>query len=114
MNVTEYFLKNGKINASKSKALKLIEKVWPNLNSNPHIRSSMFINNVFDKIEKKFQPSNALRGSIFEYLIMCVFFRNDINPFFYQVNLNFVHNVTFDLVLFDTNKKIRIHHNHKS
>lgn len=105
MNVTEYFLKNGKINASKSKALKLIEKVWPNLNSNPHIRSSMFINNVFDKIEKKFQPSNALRGSIFEYLIMCVFFRNDINPFFYQVNLNFVHNVTFDLVLFDTNKK---------
>ncbi|WP_440678107.1 hypothetical protein [Candidatus Pelagibacter sp. HIMB1611] len=105
MNVTEYFLKNGKINASKSKALKLIEKVWPNLNSNSHIRSSMFINNVFDKIEKKFQPSNALRGSIFEYLIMCVFFRNDINPFFYQVNLNFVHNVTFDLVLFDTNKK---------
>ena len=105
MNVTEYFLKNGKINASKSKALKLIEKVWPNLNSNPHIRSSMFINNVFDKIEKKFQPSNALRGSIFEYWIMCVFFRNDINPFFYQVNLNFVHNVTFDLVLFDTNKK---------
>lgn len=105
MNVTEYFLKNGKINASKSKALKLIEKVWPNLNSNSHIRSSMFISNVFDKIEKKFQPSNALRGSIFEYLIMCVFFRNDINPFFYQVNLNFVHNVTFDLVLFDTNKK---------
>ena len=105
MNVTEYFLKNGKINASKSKALKLIEKVWPNLNSNSHIRYSMFINNVFDKIEKKFQPSNALRGSIFEYLIMCVFFRNDINPFFYQVNLNFVHNVTFDLVLFDTNKK---------
>lgn len=105
MNVTEYFLKNGKINASKSKALKLIEKVWPILNSNSHIRSSMFINNVFDKIEKKFQPSNALRGSIFEYLIMCVFFRNDINPFFYQVNLNFVHNVTFDLVLFDTNKK---------
>ena len=53
MNVTEYFLKNGKINASKSKALKLIEKVWPNLNFNSHIRSSMFINNVFDKIEKK-------------------------------------------------------------
>jgi hypothetical protein len=65
----------------------------------------MFINNIFDEIEKKFKPSNALRGSVFEYLMMCVFFRNDINPFFYQVNLNFVHNVTFDLVLFDTNKK---------
>ena len=89
MNVTEYFLKNGKINASKSKALKLIEKVWPNLNSNSHIRSSMFINNVFDKIEKKFQPSNALRGSIFEYLIMCVFFRNDINPFFLSSEFKF-------------------------
>tara|TARA_Y100000816_G_C26016192_1_gene531464 strand:- start:384 stop:995 length:612 start_codon:yes stop_codon:yes gene_type:complete len=105
MKITEYFLSKGKVNASRSKALKLIEKVCPNLNSNPHIRSSMFINNIFEKIEKKFKPSNALRGSIFEYLMMCAFFRNDINPFFYQVNLSFVHNVTFDFVLFDTNKK---------
>ena len=105
MKITEFFLSKGKVNASKSKALKLIEKVCPNLNSNPHVRSSMFINNIFEKIEKKFRPSNALRGSIFEYLMMCVFFRNDINPFFYQVNLSFVHNVTFDFVLFDTNKK---------
>lgn len=105
MKTTEFFLSKGKVNASKSKALKLIEKICPNINANPHIRSSMFINNVFEKIEKKFKPSNALRGSIFEYLMMCVFFRNDINPFFYQVNLSFVHNVTFDFVLFDTNKK---------
>ena len=105
MKITEFFISKGKVNASKSKALKLIEKVCPNLNTNPHVRSSMFINNIFEKIEKKFRPSNALRGSIFEYLMMCVFFRNDINPFFYQVNLSFVFNVTFDLVLFDTNKK---------
>ena len=105
MKITDFFLSKGKVNASKSKALKLIEKVCPNINSNPHIRSSMFINNVFEKIEKKFKPSNALRGSIFEYLMMCAFFRNDINPFFYQVNLSFVYNVTFDFVLFDTNKK---------
>lgn len=105
MKLTEYFLSQGKKNAHKSKALKLIEKVCPDLNFNPHIRSSMFVSNIFEKIEKKFKPSNALRGSIFEYLMMCVFFRNNINPFFYQVNLSLVHNVTFDFVLFDTNKK---------
>ncbi len=105
MKLTEYFLSQGKKNAHKSKALKLIEKVCPDLNFNPHIRSSMFVSNIFEKIEKKFKPSNALRGSIFEYLMMCIFFRNSINPFFYQVNLSFVHNVTFDFVLFDTNKK---------
>ena len=105
MKLTDYFLSQGKKNAHKSKSLKLIEKVCPDLNFNPHIRSSMFVSNIFEKIQKKFQPSNALRGSIFEYLMMCVFFRNNINPFFYQVNLSFVHNVTFDFVLFDTNKK---------
>ena len=105
MKLTDYFLSQGKKNAHKSKALKLIEKVCPDLNFNTHIRSSMFVSNIFEKIEKKFKPSNALRGSIFEYLMMCVFFRNNINPFFYQVNLSLVHNVTFDFVLFDTNKK---------
>lgn len=105
MKLTKYFISKGKLNASKSKALKLIENVWPDLNENKNLRSSMFINNTFEQIEKRFKPSNSLRGSIFEYLMMCVFFRNDINPFFYQVNLNFVHNVTFDLVLFDTSKK---------
>lgn len=101
----EYFAKQGKKNISKSKALKLIEKVCPNILSQKHIRPSMFVNNFFEEIEKKFKPSNALRGSVFEYLMMCVFFRNDIGPFYYQVNLNFVYNVTFDFVLFDTNKK---------
>ena len=105
MKLTKYFIDQGKKNASKSKALKLIEKIIPKIDFESHLRPSMFLNNAFEKIEKKFKPNNALRGSIFEYLIMCVFFRNDINPFFYQVNLNFVHNVTFDFVLFDTNKK---------
>ena len=105
MKITEFFISKGKVNASKSKALKLIEKVCPNLNTNPHVRSSMFINNIFEKIEKKFNPSNALRGSVFEHLMMCVFFMNEISTFFYQVNLNFVYNVTFDFVLFDTNKR---------
>lgn len=105
MKLTKYFIDRGKKNASKSKALKLIEKIIPKIDFESHLRPSMFLNNAFEKIEKKFKPNNALRGSIFEYLIMCVFFRNDINPFFYQVNLNFVHNVTFDFVLFDTNKK---------
>lgn len=105
MTLTEYFLKHGKKNASKSKALRLIEKIIPKIDYQNHIRPSMFLNNTFEKIEKKFKPNNALRGSIFEYLVMCIFFRNDINPFFYQVNLSFVHNVTFDFVLFDTNKK---------
>ena len=105
MKLTQYFLSQGKTNASNSKALKLIEKVCPKLDDNKNLRPSMFVNNIFDEIENKFKPSNALRGSVFEHLMMCVFFRNDINPFFYQVNLSFVHNVTFDLVLFDTNKK---------
>ena len=105
MKLTKYFLSKGKSSAYKSKALKLIENVWPDLDENKNLRPSMFLNNTFEEIEKKFKPSNALRGSIFEYLMMCVFFRNDICPFFYQVNLSFVHNVTFDLVLFDTSKK---------
>lgn len=105
MKLTNYFLSKGKLNASKSKALKLIETVCPNINDNKNLRPSMFVNNIFEEIEKKFNPSNALRGSVFEYLMMCVFFRNDISPFYYQVNLNFVYNVTFDFVLFDTNKR---------
>ena len=72
MTLTEYFLKHGKKNASKSKALRLIEKIIPKIDYQNHIRPSMFLNNTFEKIEKKFKPNNALRGSIFEYLVMCM------------------------------------------
>ena len=105
MKVTKYFEKNGKKNASKSKALQLIEKICPDIEKNKQIKPSMFINNIFEKIEKKFNPGNATRGAIFEYLFMCVFFRHNITPFYYQVNLSYVPNVNFDFVLFETTKK---------
>ena len=75
IKTTKYFSEYGKKNISKSKAVKLIEKVCPDILAQKHIRPSMFINNYFEKIERKFKPNNALRGSIFEYLMMCVFFR---------------------------------------
>ena len=105
MKVTKYFEQNGKKNASKSKALQLIEKVWPDIEFKKNIRPSMFVNEIFETIVKKFNPGNAVRGSIFEYLIMCVFFRENIVPFFCQGNLSFVPNVVFDFILFDLNKK---------
>ncbi len=105
MKLTDYFLKQGKKNAPKSKALQLIEKVWPDIEYKKNIRPSMFVNEIFETIEKKFNPGNAVRGSIFEYLIMCVFFRENIVPFFCQGNLSFVPNVVFDFILFDLNKK---------
>ena len=97
--------KKGKKKASKSKALLLIEKVWPDIHHKKNIRPSMFVNEIFETIEKKFNPGNSVRGSIFEYLIMCVFFRENIEPFFCQANLSFVPNVVFDFTLFDLNKK---------
>ena len=57
MKLTQYFLSQGKLNASNSKALKLIEKVCPNLNDNKNLRPSMFINNIFDEIENKFKQN---------------------------------------------------------
>ena len=52
MKLTNYFLSKGKLNASKSKALKLIETVCPNINDNKNLRPSMFVNNIFEEIEK--------------------------------------------------------------
>lgn len=82
MRLTEFFEKKGKKKASKSKALLLIEKVWPDIHHKKNIRPSMFVNEIFETIEKKFNPGNSVRGSIFEYLIMCVFLEKILNLFF--------------------------------
>jgi hypothetical protein len=105
MKITKFFEKQGKKNASNSKALKLIEKVWPDIEYKKNIRPTMFVNEIFETIVKRFEPGNATRGSIFEYLLMCVFFREGITPFFCQGNLSFVPNVVFDFILFDMNKR---------
>tara|TARA_A100001015_G_C14900233_1_gene676131 strand:- start:533 stop:1153 length:621 start_codon:yes stop_codon:yes gene_type:complete len=104
-NVKEYFLKSGKKNVKNIRALDLIEKVFPDLNYNKSLKPSHFIRQNFELIKRKFKPSASLCGSIFEYLIMCVFFRNDIHPFYYQTKLAFVPTIKYDLVLFDSKKK---------
>jgi hypothetical protein len=104
MELINYFEQQGKKNAHSIQALKLIEKFYPDIDYKNNLNQSQFITQVFDNIEKKFKPSNTTRGAIFEYLIMCVFFKNDIKPFFYQAELSFVPNLKFDFILFDTNK----------
>lgn len=104
MNLIKYFEQQGKNNANSIQALELIEKFCPKIDYKINLSPSQFITQIFDNIEKKFKPSNTVRGAVFEYLIMCVFFRNDIKPFFYQATLSFVPNLKFDFVLFDTNK----------
>ena len=105
MKLIKLFTHKGKKNANQSKALKLIGEFFPDLDKELHIRPSMFITNIYDKINKKYKLNSSLKGSLYEHLMMCVFFRKKIKPFFYQANLNFVPNVCFDFVLFDTNKK---------
>jgi hypothetical protein len=44
--------------------------------------------------------TSALNGSVFETLVSCLLFRNQITPIFVQTQITFIPNIVFDLVLY--------------
>lgn len=96
----ELFSSNGK---KINKSMEKIIEVFPLAYDHSKLTPSKLVKYIWQKLNEN-NMNNAERGYCFEAIIMLVLLRNNINPFFYQVSLNFVPNVKFDLVLFNQDK----------
>ena len=83
-----------------SKAADILLSVQPSLTDIAYKTASSYVDTLWKKIQthKKFNPS--LGGSIFELVIACVLIQEDILPFYWQAEVEFVPLAIFDLVVY--------------
>ena len=95
---------------NKSQSLDIFNQVnWSEVlfdkNLKPSEKVSELYLNRFGKIFKNMRNANSLRGSVFENLILSIFLINNIKPIYEQCTLQFVPNVRFDFILFESQNK---------
>ena len=108
-DIYEFFSGYQKI-SKKSKSLDIFNQAkWHEVFFDKSLKPSEIVrelySNRFEKILKNKSNVNSLRGSIFENLILAIFLANEIKPIYEQCTLQFVPNVRFDFVLFESQMK---------
>lgn len=101
------FFKLHQKHSNKTKSLDIFNEVkWHDVFFDKSLKPSEIVRelylNRFETIFSKMKNSNALRGSVFENLILSIFLGNNIKPIYEQCTLQFVPNVRFDLILFES------------
>lgn len=108
-DIYEFFSGYQKI-SKKSKSLDIFNQAkWHEVFFDKLLKPSEIVrelySNRFENILKNKSNVNSLRGSIFENLILAIFLANEIKPIYEQCTLQFVPNVRFDFVLFESQMK---------
>ena len=95
-----YIIDSGLVVANyNEKLIKTITKIQPTLETFPYKSPSLYN----DKIWKLFDSAisdNSARGSAFEFLIAFTLLRENISPFYYQVEFSNIAWAEFDLLIY--------------
>ena len=95
-----YIIDSGLVGANyNEKLIKTITKIQPTLETFPYKSPSLYN----DKIWKLFDSAisdNSARGSAFEFLIAFTLLRENISPFYYQVEFSNIAWAEFDLLIY--------------
>jgi len=100
---SNYLVEYGLMSESSSKtslSAQLLLSIQPDLNSIAIDEPSKYIEYIWNKAEKDERLTRDVRGKFFELVIACCLIKNEILPFFWQAQLEFVPLANFDLVIY--------------
>ena len=87
-----------------TKTAQVFEDIFQDILSRNNETPADFIGTAWDQYgvenTRLNRSSNGLNGKVFETLIACLLYRENIKPIFVEANIAFIPNVTFDLVLY--------------
>jgi hypothetical protein len=86
--------------ASTSASANLLLAIQPNLDSIKITKPSKYIDFIWKEAEKDQRLTRDVRGKFFELLVACCLIKNQVLPFFWQAQLEFVPLANFDLVVY--------------
>jgi hypothetical protein len=86
--------------ASKSASANLLLAIQPQLHSIQIQQPSKYVDFIWKKAERDKRLTRDVRGKFFELLIASCLIKNEVLPFFWQAQLEFVPLANFDLVLY--------------
>jgi len=100
---TNYLVDYGIMSESSSRAslsAQLLLSIQPSLESIEIDQPSKYVEYIWSKAEKDERLTRDVRGKFFELVIASCFMKNEILPFFWQAQLEFVPLANFDLVVY--------------
>jgi hypothetical protein len=83
-----------------SLSAQLLLSIQPSLESIEIHQPSKYVEYIWNKAEKDERLTRDVRGKFFELVIASCFMKNEILPFFWQAQLEFVPLANFDLVVY--------------
>jgi hypothetical protein len=86
--------------ASTSASANLLLAIQPNLDSIKITKPSKYIDFIWKEAEKDQRLIRDVRGKFFELLVASCLIKNQVLPFFWQAQLEFVPLANFDLVVY--------------
>ena len=86
--------------ANKSASASLLLAIQPHLDSVQIQQPSKYVDFIWKKAERDKRLTRDVRGKFFELLIASSLIKNELLPFFWQAQLEFVPLANFDLVLY--------------
>jgi hypothetical protein len=98
-----------KILKKGTKTSQVFEDIFSDILKEKYVKPSLFIKSNWKKFILYKDLNNvdrSVNGSVFECLISILLFRENIFPLFTQVQLAFVPNAIFDLLLYNTSNEI--------
>jgi hypothetical protein len=98
-----------KILKKGTKTSQVFEDIFSDILKEKYVKPSLFIKSNWKKFILYRDLNNvdrSVNGSVFECLISILLFRENIFPLFTQVQLAFVPNAIFDLLLYNTSNEI--------
>lgn len=108
MSTEKIFLKKEIVKGKSTKALSVFSRLIPDFRELSHLKSSEYINTLWQKYQTKFTEDNSVNGKIFEYILISLFINKGILPLYIQAKVAFVPNVDFDLLIYSEEKIIAL------
>ena len=95
-----YIANSGLVSQNYSgKLVKQITKIQPTLDHFPYKSASLYNDKIWKLLDTAI-GDNSSRGSAYEFLIAFTLLRENISPFYYQVEFNKIAWAEFDLLIF--------------
>jgi predicted AAA+ superfamily ATPase len=96
----DYISQSGLVRENyNGKLIKAITKVQPTLDYFPYKSPSLYNDKIWKLLNSEISD-NSSRGSAYEFLIAFTLLRENISPFYYQVEFNNIAWAEFDLIVF--------------
>lgn len=100
MVTKEEFINRRIANGNSSRVLDIFDAICPNFYDIRYNTPSEYMYNLWSEYEAIENRSNSMNGKIFEYMLISLFIRERIFPFYYQTQITFVSNVNFDFFIY--------------